>query len=162
MNALRTAPLWLALALGPACGDPAPKREWTAADHGQPERADPDRTPDQPEPQESEEQALVRAAAALWNASCAGCHGRDGRGQGPGRPPGAQIADFTAPDWQASRSDAQLEQVIRDGRGMMPAYGKQLNEQGLRALADHVRRLGATAPAPAAAHGGSPQGRDGG
>jgi len=165
MTALRTAPLWLVLALGSACGDPAPKREWTAADHTHPERADPDRVPDQPEAQESDEQALARAAAALWNASCASCHGRDGRGQGPARPPGAQMPDFTAADYQASRSDTQLVQAIRDGRGMMPGFGKQLNEHGLRALTDHVRRLGAggarVAP-PGAAHGGSPQGPDGG
>ena len=141
----RIALLWLALTLASACGDSTPKREWTAADHGQPERSDPDRTPEQTAPDESDEQALARAAAALWNATCAGCHGRDGRGQGEARPPGAQIPDFTAGAWQASRTDTQLVQVIREGRGMMPAFGKQINEHGLRALSDHVRRLGAAA-----------------
>jgi mono/diheme cytochrome c family protein len=163
MTSLRTAPLWLALALGWACGDPAPTREWTAADHGQPERADPDRTPNQADAvEESDEQALARAAAALWSVSCAGCHGRDGRGQGASRPPGAQIADFTDVAWQTSRSDAQLVQTIREGRGLMPAFGQQINDHGLRALTDHIRKLGGAARAPAAAHAGSLPGPDGG
>lgn len=124
-----------------ACGDPPPKREWTPADHGQPAGGDPDRTPETQATPEEGEAPLARAAAALWNASCASCHGRDGRGLGAGRPPGVQIADFTAPAWQASRSDAQLVAVIRDGRSMMPAFGKQVNEHGLGALVEHIRRF---------------------
>jgi mono/diheme cytochrome c family protein len=134
----------LAALLACACSDPPPKREWTPADHGQPAGGDPDRTP---EPDNSAvdggEDPLARAAAALWNASCASCHGRDGRGQGAGRPPGAQMADFTSPSFQGSRSDEQLSVVIRDGRGMMPSFGKQVNEHGLGALVQHIRRLGA-------------------
>ena len=66
-----------------------------------------------------------RAAEALFNVSCASCHGRDGRGQGERRPPGAAVPDFTQAAFQAQRSDAQLGEVIRTGRGLMPAFGKQ-------------------------------------
>lgn len=52
------------------------------------------------------------------------------------------MPDFTSPDFQKQRTDAQLLAVIRDGRGMMPPFGKQLNEQGLSALVQHVRRYG--------------------
>lgn len=120
----------------------APQREWRPEDHAQPAEVDPSRVP-QAAPS-TEEGGTDRAAAALWNVSCASCHGRDGRGQGPGRPPGAQLPDFTSADFQKQRTDAQLVEVIRDGRGMMPGFGKQVNDQGLSALLQHVRKLGVT------------------
>ena len=100
----------------------------------------------------------ARAARALWNAVCASCHGRDGSGQGEKRPPGTQIPDFTSDEWQASRSDEALGLVIREGRGMMPPFGKQINPQGVAALVRHVRRYAQvpaepgtpTAPTPTA------------
>jgi mono/diheme cytochrome c family protein len=130
-----------------------PTREWQASDHVQPAQADPDRTPT---PTAPEEGGTERAADALYNVSCAGCHGRDGRGQGPQRPPGAPLPDFTDPKFQAQRTDAQLLQVLREGRGLMPPFGKQLNDQGLGALIAKVRRFGAGegAAPPAAAPNG--------
>lgn len=118
-----------------------PQREWRPEDHGQPAEIDPARVPQTPAP--NEEGGVERAAAALWNVSCASCHGRDGRGQGPGKPPVAQIPDFTSADFQKQRTDADLATVIQNGRGMMPGFGKQLNEQGLAALVKHVRAFGA-------------------
>ena len=124
---------------------PTPTREWQPSDHGQPAQADPARTPT---PAAPEEGGSGRAAEALFNVSCASCHGRDGRGQGPGRPPGAQVPDFTLPDYQAQRTDEQLGEVIRNGRGLMPPFGKQVNEQGIAALVAHIRRFGAAEAAP--------------
>ncbi|HEX4352255.1 MAG TPA: cytochrome c [Polyangiales bacterium] len=125
-----------------ACnGRSAPLREWRPEDHGQPAELDPARTS---EPAEPEQGGVDRAADALFNVSCAGCHGRDGRGQGPGRPPGAQLPDFTSPQFQAQRSDAQLSQVIREGRGLMPPFAKQVNEQGQAALVARIRRFAAS------------------
>jgi mono/diheme cytochrome c family protein len=130
-------------------------REWTPADHGQPQMPDSDREPlAQAEPTED---AATRAARALWNATCSGCHGRDGRGHGEARPPGAQLPDFTTSAWQSSRTDAQISQAIRDGRGMMPGFGKQVNDQGIAVLLGYVRNLGAAAVAePTAAGQGDP------
>ena len=116
----------------------APTREWQASDHGQPAQGDPARTPT---PAAPEEGGPERAADALWGVSCASCHGRDGRGQGPQRPPGAQLPDFTSAEYQASRTDAQLREVIANGKGLMPAFAKQLNEQALDALVGRVRRF---------------------
>jgi mono/diheme cytochrome c family protein len=121
----------------------SPQREWRPSDHGQPAEVDPSRVPQAAAT--TEEGGVDRAAAALWNVSCASCHGRDGRGQGPSKPPVAQIPDFTLADFQKQRTDAQLLAVIREGRGMMPPFGKQLNDQGLTALVQHVRKFGATA-----------------
>ena len=138
----------VALSLG-ACGDPPPTREWTPADHGQPVAPPTDRLGNAPgEPPPDATDNVARAARALWTASCAGCHGADGRGQGAARPPGAQVPDFTLDAWQSSRTDVQLRQTIHDGRGMMPAFGKQLNENGIGALIAHIRGFRAE-PAPA-------------
>jgi mono/diheme cytochrome c family protein len=136
------------------CGEPEPKREWTAADHGQPQM------PPEPDVAQAGESASdeppgdqgQRAVRALWSVTCAGCHGRDGRGQGEGRPPGAQLPDFTLAAWQSSRADQQLAQVIRDGRGMMPAFGKRVSDEGIAALVRFIRVLGAGAePEPTTA-----------
>jgi cytochrome c oxidase cbb3-type subunit 3 len=135
---------WLAIAFCmAACTDPVPTREWTPADHGQPSNADPERTPQPGDPQAAPDpaQAEARAAQALWNVSCASCHGRSGRGDGPNPPPGATLPDLTTASFQASRDDAQLAEVIRAGRALMPAFGEQINPQGISALVRHVRSL---------------------
>ncbi len=112
----------------------------------QPAEADPSRTGTQPSDEPAEVGGVDRAAGALWNVSCASCHGRDGAGQGASRPPGAQLPDFTQGDFQKSRSDAQLTEVIVHGRNMMPPFGKQVNEQGVQALVAHIRGFAAHAP----------------
>lgn len=136
-----------------ACDAPKkPLREWRAEDHLQPAEADPSRMPgaqDDGAPSEPEAGGVERAAEALWNVSCASCHGRDGRGTGMDRPPGAQLPDFTAADFQKSRTDAQLAEVITNGRNMMPPFGKQVNAQGIEALIAHIRRFDhSPSPAP--------------
>jgi len=122
----------------------SPQREWRPEDHGQPAQADPSRVAT--EQAAPEAGGVDRAAAALWTVSCASCHGRDGRGLGEGRPPGAQMPDFTSAEYQKQRSDAELVTVIQQGRGMMPAFGKQMNEQGVRALIGHIRRFAPPSP----------------
>ena len=66
--------------------------------------------------------------------ACRTVHGGGGRGDGRSKPPGAQVPDFTSAAFQRARTDAQLAEVIRLGRGMMPAFDKQLNEDGVRVL----------------------------
>jgi mono/diheme cytochrome c family protein len=51
------------------------------------------------------------------------------------------VPDFTTAEYQASRTDEQLREVIIKGRGLMPPFGKQLNEQALDALVGKVRRF---------------------
>jgi mono/diheme cytochrome c family protein len=135
-----------ALALGACAGDPAPEREWTPEDHGHPRMADPARMPGgaqgAAEPSDTGEAPELRAARALFNVSCAGCHGRDGRGEGPKRPPGAQVPDMTATSFQSARTDAQLAQVIAKGRDLMPAFEDKINADGIKALVAFVRTLG--------------------
>jgi mono/diheme cytochrome c family protein len=140
-RALMTSTLLLS-----ACGaEPAPLREWRPDDHGEPSQLAGQAEAESPSAaaQPDAPGGQARAAEALFNVSCASCHGRDGKGGGPGMPPGAQVPDFSAPEFQASRTDEALAQVIRDGRGMMPPFGKQVTAEGLTVLVAHLRSLAA-------------------
>ena len=139
----------LGIALGGAacaagCSSSKAEREWTADDHGQPAQPDPSQAapsePDAPPP--TAEEAQARAIAALWKVSCASCHGPDGRGGGPGLPPGTRVPDLSDATAMAGKTDEQLAGAIRDGRGMMPPFGPQVGgDAGVNALVAYVRAL---------------------
>ena len=48
------------------------------------------------------------------------------------------VGDFFLPPL-VEGADPQLLEVIKNGRGMMPGFAQQLNDQGLQALVGHVR-----------------------
>jgi len=141
------------LMLPVACADdPPPQREWTPADHVHPKAADPSRVPapSGAEDKVSPAEAEARAARALFNLRCATCHGRDGRGGGPAKPPGAQMPDLADAAWQASRSDAQINELVTQGRGLMPAFGKEISADGITVLVRYMRALAGASAGPAA------------
>ena len=72
---------------------------------------------------------------------CATCHGAEGRGDGVGRPPGIAMPDMTTAAFHDARSDEALSEVIVKGRGLMPAFGDQLSDDGVAAVVRHVRAL---------------------
>jgi len=83
-------------------------------------------------------------AAELYADHCAICHGARGDGHGPRhaslfRKP----RNFRDPRWKASQSADQLRAAIRDGvpGTDMPSW-RQLGEDKIAALVDHVRRFG--------------------
>ncbi len=133
-------PLLLAVVLASSgCGEEPAPREWRPSDHQEPSGA---ADSSQAAPVEGPPEAtLARAAAALYAASCAGCHGEGGRGDGMAAPPGTRVPDLTAASFQGDRTDAQIAEVIREGRGLMPGFGGQINERGIAALVAHVRTL---------------------
>jgi mono/diheme cytochrome c family protein len=78
-------------------------------------------------------------ARRLFDSACATCHGRDGRGGVPaaeGLPPPRNFRDAA---FQASRTDAELKQVIVTGQGPMPPFGKLFDEAQLALLVAHIR-----------------------
>ena len=78
----------------------------------------------------------ARGGAEIYAASCARCHGADGRGQTPkGRQTGAK--DFTDPKWQAL--EARGIRVITGGKGKMPAFKGTLSPEEIKAVWEHVR-----------------------
>lgn len=144
-QAIRLSVGLFALALV-GCGPEAPTRAWSASDHAhsapRANQASPDRTPRTQA--QSPELARARAIAALYRVSCASCHGAQGAGDGPQAP--AAMPDFRSGEWQQSRTDEEIAQVIRVGRPPMPAFGDQIQGANLQGLVAYVRALGVAPP----------------
>src|SRR6478752_5158232 len=78
-------------------------------------------------------------AAQLFDSVCATCHGRDGRGGVPSAEGLPAPRNFCDAAFQASRSDAELKEAIRAGKGPMPPFGRLLDEAQLSLLVSHIR-----------------------
>ncbi len=77
----------------------------------------------------------------VYNSKCALCHAKNGAGVPSWRAKGQP--DFTNPDWQKSRTDAQIAEAIRNGKGkFMPAFKTKLAENDIAAIVSVVRRFG--------------------
>jgi len=83
---------------------------------------------------------------------CVLCHGENGKGDGPG---GAALnpkpRNWTDDDYMSTRTDDQLYEVIFNGKGSMPAWGKTgiLNESQIRSAIMKVRTYDPKYKAPA-------------
>jgi len=109
------------------------------------------------------DQANLAHGQLMFERHCAVCHNANGQGQGPivGAPPRKFPLGPTlvSPAVQAY-SDGYIYAVIRQGRGLMPAYGYRMNERERWQVVNYVRQLqGATAggAAPAGATTTTPQ-----
>jgi mono/diheme cytochrome c family protein len=78
------------------------------------------------------------AAKSTFQARCAMCHGQDGAGSEVGK--SMNVPDLRSPAVQ-KLPDAQLAQVIADGKGGMPAFKNSLSEDQIHALVAHIRSL---------------------
>jgi mono/diheme cytochrome c family protein len=109
---LLTAAMLLCAAAAPACSRPSPAAERRTVD-----------------------------AAAVFAQACARCHGSDGSGGLPSVANGPRPTDFTAVEWQRSRSDSEIASAIRDGRGAMPPFADMLTTEQIEALRSYIRTL---------------------
>lgn len=78
--------------------------------------------------------------SSTWEAYCTVCHGSDGKSnteEGKKR----NARDLTDPRWLASVSDSRLEGSIRRGRDKMPAFGRKLSNEQIKALVAEIRAL---------------------
>jgi cytochrome c6 len=83
--------------------------------------------------------AFASDGAALYKAKCTACHGADGGGQTTmGK--SMKIRDLRSDDVQ-KQTDLELTKIISGGKGKMPAYGKQLSMDDVKALIVHIRTL---------------------
>jgi mono/diheme cytochrome c family protein len=99
-----------------------------------------------------------RVIMTHFNRYCIRCHGIDGRGVWDI----PDVPDFTDPRWQGSRSDAQIVNILMEGRGaVMPTFRGTLTLEESWAMAHYLRTFvpgseiarpevgRASAPAPA-------------
>jgi cytochrome c6 len=76
-------------------------------------------------------------AAETYKAKCASCHGPDGSGQtAVGK--SMKIRDLRSAEVQ-KQTDAELEKIITDGKGKMPAYKAKLSVADISSLVAYVR-----------------------
>ena len=76
--------------------------------------------------------------SAVWEANCTVCHGDDGRArteEGLKK----RARNFTDPKWQESVSDGRLTSSIKRGHDQMPAFGRKLTEEQVKALVAEIR-----------------------
>jgi cytochrome c6 len=78
------------------------------------------------------------AASATFRTKCAMCHGQDGGGSEVGK--SMNVPDLRSPVVQ-KLADAQLEQIISDGKGGMPSFKSSLSEDQVHSLVAHIRSL---------------------
>ncbi len=76
----------------------------------------------------------VEMGKAVYETNCASCHGADGKGT----PPMPDFTDFGA---TSATSQSVWEQVVREGRGNMPAFGDKLGQPEQQAALEYVRSL---------------------
>jgi len=79
-------------------------------------------------------------AKTIFEAKCASCHGKDGRGKTlKGKLIHAR--NLTDAKWQNDVSDERLFNSISNGRGKMPDFKKKLSEQEIDQLVAYVRHF---------------------
>ena len=78
------------------------------------------------------------AGRATFQTKCAMCHGQDGAGSAVGK--SMNVPDLRAPVVQ-KLPDAELAQVISNGKGGMPPFKGSLSEDQIHALVKHIRSL---------------------
>jgi cytochrome c6 len=77
-------------------------------------------------------------ASATFRTKCAMCHGPDGAGSQVGK--SMNVPDLRSPEVQKV-PDAQLAQIISDGKGGMPPFKSSLSEDQIHSLVAHIRTL---------------------
>ena len=81
-------------------------------------------------------QAATGDGAALYQSlGCALCHGADGKGNATMK----DIPNFADAAWQKKTGDAEMINVIHNGKPPMPAYKNRLTDEQTRALVAYIR-----------------------
>ena len=84
--------------------------------------------------------ADAAAGKAVFDKSCVGCHGADGKGNpGMAKVLGEKGLNLTSKE-VAKKTDDQLIKVLAEGQGKMPAQSK-LSKDEQKAVVGYVRSL---------------------
>jgi cytochrome c6 len=83
--------------------------------------------------------AAAPGASDTYKSKCATCHGPDGKGQTTiGK--SMKVRDLSSADVQ-KQTDADLQKIIEDGKGKMPAYKAKLSVADVSSLVAFIRGL---------------------
>ena len=85
------------------------------------------------------------AGAAVFKSKCVTCHGADGAGTAMGK--SLKVLDLRSSEVQ-SRSDAELIQVVSDGKNNMPGFKGNLTDDEIQSVVKFVRTLAKGDAAP--------------
>jgi cytochrome c6 len=80
------------------------------------------------------------ASKATFRTKCAMCHGQDGGGSDVGK--SMNVPDLRSQAVQ-KQPDAELAQIISNGKGGMPSFKSSLSEDQIHGLVTHIRSLAA-------------------
>jgi len=78
---------------------------------------------------------------AVYDKTCASCHGPDGKGNPAMTKAFGEKALNIATKEVASKKDDELVKVIVEGKGKMPASGKSLSKADQKAVVEYTRSL---------------------
>jgi mono/diheme cytochrome c family protein len=78
------------------------------------------------------------ASETLYKSKCVTCHGVDGAGSAIGTKMGAH--DLTSATVQGM-SDAELTDIVTNGKNKMPKYGASLKPEDIKGLVAYIRTL---------------------
>lgn len=79
-------------------------------------------------------------AGTLFAKHCATCHGKNGEAR-TFKAKFNHARNLTDSSWQTTVTDERLFNSITNGRGRMPAWGKQLSEEEINTLVAYIRQL---------------------
>jgi len=78
-------------------------------------------------------------AKKTYKLDCAMCHGENGDGKGELAADMKNVTDFTKPETLKDKSDGELFQVIKNGKGNMPPEGDRAKTDEIWGLVNYVR-----------------------
>ena len=77
--------------------------------------------------------------AGDFKTKCAMCHGADGSGStATGK--ALKVRDLSSPEVQ-SQTDAQISDIVSNGKDKMPAYKGKLTDDQIKGLVAYIRTL---------------------
>jgi mono/diheme cytochrome c family protein len=76
-----------------------------------------------------------------YGFDCEMCHGKNGDGKGDMASDMKNVTDFTNPDALKNRTDSELFNVIRKGKGEMPAEGERGKDDDIWNMVNYIRSL---------------------
>jgi mono/diheme cytochrome c family protein len=84
----------------------------------------------------------VAMGQTMYAEKCALCHGATGHGDGPGAAAlDPKPRNHTDGSYMNAQTNEQLHEVVKNGKGQMPAWGATMSDEEIDAVLAYVRTL---------------------